>query len=316
MKLGWGMVDNPSALWMRLLRATYKAGSGSIPQMRRFSNEYIIWKSICKSWDFVLKGFYWRIGDGEATCFWTDCWLKSGRGLRDLLAQDLSDDRLNETVKDLSAEDGSWHLDRIAPWLFDDQLSHVSAHMRPIPISTWLQNHQAVCAHKIHSTKHISRSPPLEGWVKWNLDGSVIATGARTSSGCVLRDCMGRWLTGAVRNIGHSSITAAELWAFKDASYVSLLRGDTCVWFESDSVTAVNFVKNGVPLNHPCFGLVSAIRRDLSKIQNVFISHTFREGNFVADGLADIGHSFPLGLHFLPDPPTSISNSLLCWLIL
>ncbi|KAJ1438008.1 hypothetical protein SESBI_03438 [Sesbania bispinosa] len=63
------------------------------------------------------------------------------------------------------------------------------------------------------------------GVVKWNLDGSVIARDSLASCGCVLRDDMGRWITGAVRNIGVSSITTAELWAFKDASRISLLRG-------------------------------------------------------------------------------------------
>ncbi|KAJ1430899.1 Ribonuclease H-like superfamily [Sesbania bispinosa] len=196
-----------------------------------------------------------------------------------------------------------------APWDCSNIVHRVLHAIRKF--TTIHNNGPAISVHKKCSTKHISWSPPEHGWVKWNLDGSVLAPDARASSGCVLRDSMGRWLTGIVRNIGHSSITFAELWAFKDASYVSLLRGDAAVWFESDSITAVNFVKHGVPPNHPCFGLVSAIRKDLSKIQSVIVSHTFREGNFVADGLADIGHSCPLGLHVLSDPPSSISNFLL-----
>ncbi|KAJ1393560.1 Ribonuclease H-like superfamily [Sesbania bispinosa] len=63
------------------------------------------------------------------------------------------------------------------------------------------------------------------GWVKWNLDGSVIGPGSLASSGCVLRDSDGRWLHGLARNIGSTFITCAELWAFKDATQASLQRG-------------------------------------------------------------------------------------------
>ncbi|KAJ1383437.1 Ribonuclease H-like superfamily [Sesbania bispinosa] len=91
-------------------------------------------------------------------------------------------------------------------------------------------------------------------------------------------------------NIGQATITEAELWAFKDATHVSLLRGDSCIWFESDSSIAVNFVIHGVPFNHPCF------RNDIARFERVHISHILREGNAVVDGLAGMGHSFPLGL--------------------
>ncbi|KAJ1399153.1 Ribonuclease H-like superfamily [Sesbania bispinosa] len=162
-------------------------------------------------------------------------------------------------------------------------------------------------------TKHVGWTPS-QGWVKWNLDGSVVSHGAGASSGCVLRDDMGRWLTGAIRNIGQASITIAELWAFKDATHLSLARGDNSVWFESDSIIAVNFINKGVPYHHPCFGIVSSIRSNLAKIPRFLVSHIYWEGNFVADGLAHLAHSYALGFHPLPNP---LSLFLcLCFMIL
>ncbi|KAJ1424784.1 Ribonuclease H-like superfamily [Sesbania bispinosa] len=113
--------------------------------------------------------------------------------------------------------------------------------------------------------RQVGWTPLVEGWVKWNLDGSVISQGA--SNGGILLDSWGNWLTGL---------------------------GDTSVWFGSDSITAVNFVKKGVSHHHSCFGIVSAIRNDLDRIQQVHVSHVYREGNFVADALADLGHSYHL----------------------
>ncbi|KAJ1407710.1 Ribonuclease H-like superfamily [Sesbania bispinosa] len=162
-----------------------------------------------------------------------------------------------------------------------------------------------------HVWRDVRWEPPWDGWVKWNLDGSVSEQGVRAAGGCVLRNSLGRWIIRVARNIGHATITEAELWAFKDASFLSKLRGDSWVWFESDSFTTVNFVKNGVPASHPCFGLVSAIQIDIGNFERVHIRHVLREGNSVVDGLAGLGHSLPLGSHVLPDPPACVSSFLL-----
>ncbi|KAJ1377413.1 Ribonuclease H-like superfamily [Sesbania bispinosa] len=130
-------------------------------------------------------------------------------------------------------------------------------------------------------TSFMRWSPPREGWVKWNVDGSVIGRQHQASSGCVLRDNTGKWLCGLVRNIGSTSVTCAELWAFKDATQASLLKGHQCVCFESDSTTDFE------------------------------ITHIHREGNVVADCLAKSGHHHAQGLHEFSNPPTPVSSSLL-----
>ncbi|KAJ1392358.1 Reverse transcriptase-like [Sesbania bispinosa] len=72
-------------------------------------------------------------------------------------------------------------------------------------------------------------SPLCDGWVKWNLDGSVQGRHQLASSGSVLLDSSGRWLCGMVRNIGSASVTCAELWAFKDTTHVFTKRSPVCV---------------------------------------------------------------------------------------
>ncbi|KAJ1422696.1 Ribonuclease H domain [Sesbania bispinosa] len=159
--------------------------------------------------------------------------------------------------------------------------------------------------------KWIRWIPPEDGWCKWNLDGSVIQHRGAAASGAVLRDTNGNWLCGVSRNVGFSSITVAELWAFMDAAKISISRKDEAVSFESDSLTAVNFVKLGVPPNHPCYSLVSSIRSLLNNFRFFSVSHVYREGNYVADTLARIGHSLPLGWHVFGVPPPSIRTLIL-----
>ncbi|KAJ1414415.1 Ribonuclease H-like superfamily [Sesbania bispinosa] len=451
----------------------------------------MVWRSICNSWEFILKGTCWRLGDGASTRFWTDCWLKSGLILSDAISSPLPADRLTESVMDVSFHDGSWDMARFSHWLPNHALAEVLAHLAGVSVlgpdkPIWKFSHdgsfttksayecvqdfpQALrgdvwsviwgwngpvrvkhflwmvvkgglktncllwekglspsnsCVFcqsemetekhllmecmmasqfwdsirgrpvhvmntslsvagwismslKIHDTlihgipwslffgvacwaiwrarnAHIFReqawdlqrtfhfclasskehlnvhspgasgfreqqhrmdswvrwTPPQSGWIKWNLDGSVIHPSGDAASGAILRDGNGAWLSGITRHIWHTSITMAELWAFRDAITHSISRGDDYIWFESDSAAAVSFVKLGVSSHHPCFALVSSIRHDLQHFQHIYISHVYREGNFAADFLARIGHSFQLDSHVLPEPPPSLSTLL------
>ncbi|KAJ1379834.1 Reverse transcriptase zinc-binding domain [Sesbania bispinosa] len=56
-------------------------------------------------------------------------------------------------------------------------------------------------------SKDVGWEPPKDGWVKWDLDGSVRLQGVSATSGCVLRNSLGRWITGVTRNIGQATIT-------------------------------------------------------------------------------------------------------------
>ncbi|KAJ1418752.1 Ribonuclease H-like superfamily [Sesbania bispinosa] len=124
---------------------------------------------------------------------------KSRVVLKDLVGVDFPISKFGGTVQDVSSREGSWIFDNFSPWLSSDVVAEISTNVAGLEEL---------------------------GWVKWNLDGSVIGPGSLASSGCVLRDSDGRWLHGLARNIGSTSITCAELWAFKDATQASLQRGD------------------------------------------------------------------------------------------
>ncbi|XP_057432927.1 uncharacterized protein LOC130725742 [Lotus japonicus] len=68
---------------------------------------------------------------------------------------------------------------------------------------------------------------PQVGWVKYNVDGSVWASGEAACGG-VLRDSSGRWLQGFCRRLGTSNALLAELWA---------------IWVAVESLRAVSFPK-------------------------------------------------------------------------
>ncbi|KAK9046621.1 hypothetical protein V6N11_052506 [Hibiscus sabdariffa] len=59
-------------------------------------------------------------------------------------------------------------------------------------------------------------SRPHHGWVKANVDASVISTDGSAALWGVFRDEDGTWLYGFARNIGCCSVLFAELWAIHD----------------------------------------------------------------------------------------------------
>ncbi len=71
---GWRLLQNPSSLVFRVLKAKYFPCTSfleaSIP-----GNSSYIWKSICESIDVLHNGLRWRVGTGEKIKIWKDRWL-------------------------------------------------------------------------------------------------------------------------------------------------------------------------------------------------------------------------------------------------
>lgn len=146
--------------------------------------------------------------------------------------------------------------------------------------------------------------PPTDGCLKINVDGSVLFDGA-ASCGGVVRDSHGRWISGFVNNLRINTITNVELMSIWGAIMVAnqLIPNVT---IESDSLAAVRMISS---LTNPMHSQANLVRRIQDAIHdgpfNLFICHTLREPNFVADKLACLAHSFPLGFHHIISPPES-----------
>ncbi|KAK7244185.1 hypothetical protein RIF29_39003 [Crotalaria pallida] len=68
------------------------------------------------------------------------------------------------------------------------------------------------CNNSSSSPSLIGWSPPMEGWVKLNSDGSVKSVDGLATCGGVLRNNMGAFLGAFSIKLGHTSIMNAELW--------------------------------------------------------------------------------------------------------
>ncbi|CAN1254857.1 Putative ribonuclease H protein At1g65750, partial [Linum perenne] len=113
-----------------------------------------------------------------------------------------------------------------------------------------------------------------------------------TATGCLIRDDHGNLIWGFASNLDSCLITRAEIRAIIQGMEVAWFLGIRRLHIQCDSLLAVKLLlQKGEPL-HQYSALILASRN-----WEVTISHTFREGNIVADLLAHHGHTLDFGLY-------------------
>ncbi|CAL1372532.1 unnamed protein product [Linum trigynum] len=153
---------------------------------------------------------------------------------------------------------------------------------------------------------NVGWEPPSEGWVMLNVDGASNGNPGMAGAGGVVRDTLGNWAGGFVANIGSATACLAELWAIYYGLEITWRLGYRVVRVASDSQLAVQLIKNRQDPIHPYATLLGLIRRKLSQDWLVSLSHTYREGNRVADWLSKHSLVYPYGLHELTSPPSGV----------
>ncbi|CAL1368627.1 unnamed protein product [Linum trigynum] len=139
-----------------------------------------------------------------------------------------------------------------------------------------------------------------------NTDGASNGNPGPAGAGGVIRDAMGNWLGGFVVNIGTATAALAELWAIFHGLELAWKLGFRVVKLASDSQLAIQLIQDRQDPIHPYATLLGLVRRKLSQDWLVNLSHTYREGNRVADWLSKHSLVYPYGMHELVDPPLGV----------
>ncbi|KAK1273796.1 hypothetical protein QJS04_geneDACA015179 [Acorus gramineus] len=131
----------------------------------------------------------------------------------------------------------------------------------------------------------ISWLPPLEGWFKSNSDGSL--TSDRAGYGAIVRNCKGEPLrVVAVQEQRLSSINVLEYKAILAGLRLCQQLSLTHVHFESDSTTTVNWLQGKGCFPWQLLRDKHDMQARLADLSEWKMSHSYREGNQVADFLA------------------------------
>lgn len=131
--------------------------------------------------------------------------------------------------------------------------------------------------------------PPDAGWCKLNTDGSARGCPGISGAGGVVRDSDGKWLRGFSRYLGQTNSFTAEVWGLRDGLRMALSLNISALVVECDAKAVLDLVWGQEPQNDKLMPLIVDCR-ELSKCFHRFsMTHTYREGNQVADVLARLG---------------------------
>lgn len=134
----------------------------------------------------------------------------------------------------------------------------------------------------------------LEGWIKVNTDGTSRGNPGRNAIGFCLRDKAGDLRYAIGREITEGSNNETEVVATVEALRLCRALNYTQIWIQTDSVLLKNIIDG---LWKPPWCIVEYVEEimRLKEGCNIKVSHIFREGNRLADHLAnyalDIGNT-------------------------
>jgi ribonuclease HI len=148
--------------------------------------------------------------------------------------------------------------------------------------------------------KEVIWQPPTLDWIKSNTDGVSCGSPGNAACGGVFRDHHANFVFAFAEPLGIKTAYFAELCGALKASEIAYERNWFNLWLESDSSQVVAAFKN--PKKPVAWPLRNRWKNDIFKMSHVqcIVTHTYREGNKVAELIANFGLSI--------SEPTSWNN--------
>ena len=138
--------------------------------------------------------------------------------------------------------------------------------------------------------KEMIWSPPLHLWVKCNIDGASNGNPGNSACGRIFRDHEANFLNCFAESLGHSTSYIAEISGAIRAIEIAYQKGWRNLWLETDSsLVVLAFQKDG----NVAWFLRNRWKNMKVKLRQMscVVTHVYREGNEVADALANHGLS-------------------------
>lgn len=129
-KLAFQLVNQPSKLWVHVLRSKYNWSNQSNYLFRTRTASYL-WKGIAKVWPETVMHINWTPGDGTCIRFWSDSWARSLGPLKLMTSEDIPNADLSVPISRYVTEDGEWNWDELHRFLSPSVLLELAT--IPIP---------------------------------------------------------------------------------------------------------------------------------------------------------------------------------------
>ncbi|XP_062005816.1 uncharacterized protein LOC133722997 [Rosa rugosa] len=155
----------------------------------------------------------------------------------------------------------------------------------------------------------IKWSAPPGSFVKINFDGSISRDLA--ASGFIIRDHDGSPVIAATKYVGNSTTPVAEATTLRDSLIAAKDKGFTRLEVEGDSKLVIDAVNGIVTLPWRLLKLIEDIRTIATSFSQISFKHIYREVNFVADAIADLGHEAMSPMFWSDKVPREASRAVL-----
>jgi ribonuclease HI len=164
---------------------------------------------------------------------------------------------------------------------------------------------------RIPIIREIIWQPPLGNWTKCNTHDASCGNPGNASCGGVFRDDKADFLFAFAEPLGFESSFFAELCGALRAIEIAFDRNWLNLWLESDSSLVVAAFKNpNKPIAWPLRNRWNNVLLKTSQM-NFIVTHVYREGNKVADLVANFGLNVPAFTSW-STAPDFILESLAC----
>jgi ribonuclease HI len=144
---------------------------------------------------------------------------------------------------------------------------------------------------RIPVIKEVIWQPPSVNWIKCNTDGASCGNPGIAACGGVFRDHHANFVYAFAEPLGVETAYFAELCGVLKAIEIAYEKNWANLWVESDSSQVVAAFKN--PKNSIAWPLRNRWKNAIFKMSHMhcIVTHTYREGNKVADLIANFGLS-------------------------
>ncbi|XP_057865263.2 uncharacterized protein LOC131072959 [Cryptomeria japonica] len=131
--------------------------------------------------------------------------------------------------------------------------------------------------------------PPKNGWFKLNFDGASKGNPGQAGIGCCLHNLDGTEVALRAKLVGIETNNRAEFMALVEGIKMCMASGVDKLVVEGDSAIVINAMRKGSILNWRLDALLNKALNLGKAFKKIIFNHIFREGNFKADELANMG---------------------------
>lgn len=131
--------------------------------------------------------------------------------------------------------------------------------------------------------------PPNIGWFKLNFDGASRGNSGPSGAGGVIHSWQGKTIARYSKPLEIDTNNMAEFKALVLGLSLCIELNLAKVEIEGDSAIVVNALRAKKVLSWKLQSLLDSAINMMDKFENVMINHIYREGNTMADALANLG---------------------------